>query len=108
MGNTLDLGGLFKHAQELQGRLAAVQQTMSERSVEGSAGGGMVTVRVNGALALVSVHIDPSVFESPDREMLQDLVVAAVNDAIRRAQAMMAEEMGKLTGGLGLKLPGLG
>jgi hypothetical protein len=108
MGKTLDLGGLFKHAQELQGRLAAVQQAMSERSVEGSAGGGMVTVRVNGALALVAVHIDPSVFVSPDREMLEDLVVAAVNDGIGRAQAMVAEEMGKLTGGLGLKLPGLG
>ena len=76
--------------------------------VEGSAGGGMVTVRVSGKLELQAVHIDPTLLESPDREMLQDLMVAAVNDGIRRAQALVAEEMGKLTGGLGLKLPGLG
>ena len=108
MAEKFDLGGLFKQAQELQGRLAAAQQAIGERSVDGSAGGGMVTVRVSGKLELVSVHIDPTLLESPDREMLQDLVVAAVNDGIRRAQALVAEEMGKLTGGLGLKLPGLG
>ena len=68
----------------------------------------MVTVRVSGKLELQAVQIDPSLLDSPDREMLQDLVVAAVNDGIRRAQALVAEEMGKLTGGLGLKLPGLG
>jgi nucleoid-associated protein EbfC len=108
MAEKFDLGGLFKQAQELQGRLAAAQQAIGERSVDGSAGGGMVTVRVSGKLELVSVHIDPTLLESPDRDMLQDLVVAAVNDGIRRAQALVAEEMGKLTGGLGLKLPGLG
>ena len=108
MAEKFDLGGLFKQAQELQGRLAAAQQAIGERSVEGSAGGGMVTVRVSGKLELQAVQIDPTLLESPDREMLQDLVVAAVNDGIRRAQALVAEEMGKLTGGLGLKLPGLG
>ena len=108
MAEKFDLGGLFKQAQELQGRLAAAQQAIGERSVEGSAGGGMVTVRVSGKIELQAVHIDPALLESPDREMLQDLLVAAVNDGIRRAQALVAEEMGKLTGGLGLKLPGLG
>jgi DNA-binding YbaB/EbfC family protein len=108
MAEKFDLGGLFKQAQELQGRLAAAQQAIAERSVDGSAGGGMVSVRVSGKLELLSVHIDPTLLESPDRDMLQDLVVAAVNDGIRRAQALVAEEMGKLTGGLGLKLPGLG
>ena len=62
---------------------------------------------VNGRLEVVSVAIDPSMLEQPDREMLQDLVVAAVNAAIRAAQKMMGEEMGKLTGGLGIKLPGM-
>ena len=108
MGKGFDLGGLFKQAQELQERLAAAQQAIGERSVEGSAGGGMVTVRVSGKLELQAVHVDPTLLEKPDREMLQDLIVAAVNDGIRRAQALVAEEMGKLTGGLGLKLPGLG
>jgi hypothetical protein len=108
MSKSFDLGGLFKQAQALQDRLAATQQAMAERSVEGSAGGGMVTVRVSGKLELLAVHIDPMVLETPDRELLQDLVTAAVNDGLRRAQAMVAEEMGKLTSGLGLKLPGLG
>lgn len=108
MSKGFDLGGLFKQAQELQGRLAAAQQAIGERIVDGSAGGGMVTVRVSGKLELQSVHIDPTLLESPDRDMLQDLLVAAVNDGIRRAQALVAEEMGKVTGGLGLKLPGLG
>jgi hypothetical protein len=108
MSKGFDLGGLFKQAQELQGRLAAAQQAIGERIVDGSAGGGMVTVRVSGKLELQSVHIDATLLESPDRDMLQDLLVAAVNDGIRRAQALVAEEMGKVTGGLGLKLPGLG
>jgi DNA-binding YbaB/EbfC family protein len=108
MGKGFDLGGLFQQAQELQGRLAAAQQAIGERSVDGSAGGGLVTVRVSGKLELQAVHIDPTLLESPDRDMLQDLLVAAVNDGIRRAQALVAEEMRKVTGGLGLKLPGLG
>jgi len=108
MGKGFDLGGLFKQAQELQGRLAAAQQAIGERSVEGSAGGGLVTVRVSGKLEVQAVHIDAGLLDAPDREMLQDLIVAAVNDGIRRAQALVAEEMGKVTGGLGLKLPGLG
>ena len=108
MSKSFDLGGLFKQAQELQARLTAAQQAMGERRVEGSAGGGMVTVEVSGALQVTAVRIDPSLLDAPDREMLQDLVVAATNDGIRRAQALVAEEMGKLTGGLGLKLPGLG
>jgi DNA-binding YbaB/EbfC family protein len=72
MSKGFDLGGLFKQAQELQGRLAAAQQSIGERSVDGSAGGGMVTVRVSGKLELQSVHIDPTLLESPDRDMLQE------------------------------------
>jgi len=105
MGKGFDIGGLFRQAQELQERLTNVQESLAGRTAEGSAGGGMVTAVVNGKLDLVSVRIDPSVLERPDAEMLQDLVVAAVNAAIRAARNMMEEEMSKLTGGL--KLPGM-
>jgi DNA-binding YbaB/EbfC family protein len=104
MGKGFDLGGLLQQAQE---RLASFQNEMASRTVEASAGGGMVTAVVNGKLELVSIRIEPSLLERPDREMLQDLVVAAVNEGIRAAQKMMADEMGRLTGGLGFKLPGM-
>jgi len=108
MANTFDLGGLLKQAQALQERLASAQEDLAKRTVEGSAGGGMVTAVVNGRMEVVRVQIDPTLLEAPDREMLQDLVVAAVNSGIQAAQRMMGEEMGKLSGGLGLKLPGMG
>src|SRR5262245_20903785 len=108
MANPFDLGGLLKQAQALQERLASAQEELAKHTVEGSAGGGMVTVVVNGRLEIVSIRIDPTVLRDPDREMLQDLVVAAVNAGIQAAQRMMGQEMSKLTGGLGLKLPGMG
>ena len=108
MSKGFDLGGLFRQAQQLQEKLATVQQELAERTVEASAGGGMVTAIVNGKLELVRLRIEPSLLEKPDAEMLQDLVVAAVNEGIRAAQRMLSEEMGKLTGGLGIKLPGMG
>ena len=103
-----DIGGLFRQAQELTEKLSGVQQELASRTVEASAGGGMVTAVVNGKLELVSIRIEPSLLETPDIEMLQDLVVAAVNEGIRSAQKMMSDEMGKLAPGLGFKLPGLG
>jgi DNA-binding YbaB/EbfC family protein len=108
MGKGFDLGGLFRQAQELQQKLAGVQQELANRTVEASAGGGMVTAVVNGKFELVRVRIEPSLFQNPDVEMVQDLVVAAVNEGVRAARRMIEEEMGKLTGGLGIKLPGLG
>ena len=102
------LGGLdtiMKQAQELQERLGRIQEDAAARTAEGSAGGGMVTAVVSGRLEVVSLRIDPSVLASGDLDMVQDLVVAAVNQGIRAAQAMMADEMKKLTGGL--KIPGL-
>ena len=99
------IGDLMQQAKAMQERLAAVQSEVGSRVVEASAGGGMVTAKMTGKLELVSVTIDPQVIEGGDREMLQDLVVAAVNQAVRQAQTMMAEEMSKLTGGL--KIPGL-
>ncbi len=98
-------GNIVKQAQELQERLGQVQEQAAARTVEASAGGGMVTAVVNGRLELVALRIEPEVFKSDDRDMLQDLVIAAVNQGIRRAQEMMAEEMKKVTGGL--KIPGL-
>ena len=108
MGKGFDIGGLFKQAQQLQEKLASVQEELGGRTVEASAGGGMVTAVVTGKLEVVQVRIDPSLLAAPvDADMLQDLVVAAVNEAIRAAQKMVGEEMGKLTGGLGIKLPGM-
>jgi DNA-binding YbaB/EbfC family protein len=108
MGKGFDLGGLFRQAQQLQEKIATIQQELAERTVEASAGGGMVTAVVSGKLEVVKLHIEPSLLEKPDADMLQDLIVAAVNEGIRAAQRMLSEEMGRLTGGLGIKLPGMG
>jgi DNA-binding YbaB/EbfC family protein len=99
------IGDIMKQAQELQGRLAQIQSEAGNKTVEGTSGGGMVRAVVNGRLELLQLHIDPQVAGGGDVEMLQDLVIAAVNQAIRSAQQMMASEMSKLTGGL--KIPGL-
>ena len=109
MANPFDLGklgDLVQQAKVMQERLASLQQEVGARSVEASAGGGMVKAQVNGKLEVLRVTIDPQVIDAKDREMLEDLVVAAVNAAIKKAQEMMSEEMSKLTGGL--KIPGLG
>ena len=105
MSKGLGFGNIVKQAQELQERLAKVQEAAAARTVDASAGGGMVTATVNGRLEVVRLHIEPAVLESGDVQMLEDLIIAAVNQAIRAAQQQMAEEMSKLTGGL--KIPGL-
>jgi DNA-binding YbaB/EbfC family protein len=107
MSKGFDLGGLLRQAQQLQEKLSTVQTELGARTVEATAGGGMVTAVVSGKLELVQIRIDPSLLAAPDLDMLQDLIVAAVNESIRAAQKMMADEMGKLTGGLGIKLPGM-
>jgi hypothetical protein len=94
----------------LQEKMAKMQEDLASKTVEASAGGGMVTVVVNGRQEVLSVKIDRQVVDPEDIEMLQDLVVAAVNDGLRRAQEMASAEMGKLAGGLnipGLNIPGL-
>jgi DNA-binding YbaB/EbfC family protein len=96
---------LLDQAREMQAKLAEIQQRAAERTVESTAGGGMVTAVVNGRLELVSLRIERQVVEAGDAEMLQDLIIAAVNQGIRQAQQLMAEEMSKLTGGI--KIPGL-
>jgi DNA-binding YbaB/EbfC family protein len=100
------LGNIVKQAQELQERLSQLQEQAAARTVEASAGGGMVTAVVSGRLEVVSLRIDQQVLKSGDAEMIQDLVIAAVNQGIRKAQDAVAEEMKKVTGGL--KIPGIG
>lgn len=100
-----NLGNLMKQAQQLQEKLARAQEEAASKTVEASSGGNMVTAVVNGRLEVVSLRVDPTVLEGGDVEMLQDLVIAAVNEGIRKAQQMMAETMGKVAGGL--KIPGL-
>jgi DNA-binding YbaB/EbfC family protein len=107
MSKGFDIGGILQQAQQLQERLANVQQELATRTVEASAGGGMVTATVNGKLEVVQIRIEPTLLESKDVDMLQDLVVAAINEGIRSAQRLVADEMGKVTGGLGIKLPGM-
>ena len=100
-----NMSNIMKQAQAMQEQMAKVQEQASARTVSGTAGGGIVTVTANGAMQIVSVTLDPEVVKSGDVEMLQDLVVAASNDALRKAHEMMAEEMKSVTGGL--KIPGL-
>ena len=105
MSKEMGIGNIMKQAQELQERLAKVQAEAAGKTIEASAGGGMVKATVNGRLEVVSIHIEPAVLKGGDTQMLEDLIIAAVNQGIRGAQQQMAEEMGKLTGGL--KIPGL-
>ena len=102
MGN---LGNIMKQAQAMQERLAKVQAEVATKTVQASSGGGMVSVVANGGLESVAVKIDPEVLKVNDADMLQDLVVAAVNEALRKAREMVAEEMKGVTGGL--QIPGL-
>lgn len=99
------MGNLMKQAQEMQARLAKVQEELAHKTVEGSAGGGMVQVTVNGQLALTAVKIDATVINPEEKEMLEDLVLAAINDGMRKARDMVSTEMSKITGGF--KIPGL-
>ncbi len=100
-----NMGNIMKQAQALQQQMAKIQEEAASKTIDGTAGGGMVTVTVSGAMQIVSVKIDPEVMKSGDVDMLQDLVMAATNDALRKSRDMMADEMKGLTGGLGI--PGL-
>jgi DNA-binding YbaB/EbfC family protein len=105
LGNKRMMGDLMRQAQALQERMAKLQEEAGNKTVQGSAGGGMVTVTANGRQEVLSVKLDPEILKSQDQEMLQDLIVAGVNDALKKAQAMMADEMKSVTGGL--NIPGL-
>ncbi len=104
-----NMGKLLKQAQQFQTKMAKLQEELGNETVEASAGGGMVTVVANGNQEVISIHIEPEVIDPDDGEMLQDLITAAVNDALSRAKTMMNEEMGKLTQGMNIPgMPGLG
>jgi nucleoid-associated protein EbfC len=100
-----DLGNLMKMAQDMQSRVAEAQEELARKTCEASAGGGMVTVTMNGSSEIVAITIDPEVVDPKDVAMLQDLIVAAVNQAITKVKEMTRAEMSKLTGGL--NIPGM-
>ena len=99
------IGNIMKQAQQMQRRMAELQEELEKRQVEASAGGGMVTAVVSGKQQLIDLKIEPAAVDPDDVEMLQDLVTAAVNEAIKQSQQMAQEEMAKVTGGL--NIPGL-
>jgi nucleoid-associated protein EbfC len=101
-----DFMGLMKQAAQLQAKMEALQQELDKIEVEGVAGGGVVTVKLTAKSELKAVSIDPSLFKPDEKEILEDLLVAAHADARRKAEAVMQEKMGQLTGGLPLP-PGL-
>ena len=104
-----NLGNMLKEAQKLQSRMTEMQQKLAEMEMTGAAGGGLVSVTLNGRGEMRKIKIDPSLADPAEMEILEDLIVAACNDAKAKTEAHLQEEMGKLTGGLplppGLKLP---
>ena len=100
-----DMGNIMRQAQAMQDQLARIQEQAASKIAEGSAGGGMVTVKANGAMEIVSIAINPEVLKSGEGDLLHDMVVAAANDALRKAKDLMAGEMKAVTGGM--KMPGL-
>ena len=99
------MGNLLKQAQDMQARMAKIQEELANKTVEGSAGGGMVQVTVNGQFNVTVVKIEASVINAAEKDMLEDLILAAVNDGVRKARDLVSSEMSKITGGL--KIPGL-
>ena len=105
-GNMGNMAGMMKKVQKMQAEMAKMQEELKLRTIDVSTGGGAVKVTINGEKKIQSLKIDPSAVDPADVEMLEDLVTAAVNEAITKVDDMMAQEMGKLTGGLNLP-PGL-
>ena len=99
------MGNMMKQAQQLQSKMMKLQEELADKTVESSSGGGMVKVTANGRQQILSIQVEKEVVDPDDVEMLQDLVLAAVNDALAKAQEMVSSEMSKLTGGL--NIPGL-
>ena len=104
----MDMGAILKQAQQMQADMAKVQEELKDEVVDASAGGGMVKVKVTGDLSVQSIEIDPDAVDPEDVDMLQDMVLAAVNEGIRAAQQRAESKMGGITGGLGgMGLPGM-
>jgi DNA-binding YbaB/EbfC family protein len=100
-----NFGKMMKQAQEMQAKMAKIQEELERTVFETSSGGGMVTVKMNGQQEVLGIEIDPEVFDDGDKEMLEDLIVAALNEARQKAADMAKERMTALTGGL--NIPGL-
>lgn len=101
----MDLSNIMEQAKVMQEKMAKIQEDLSKKIITGSAGGGMVQVTVNGQGEVLGVEIEKPVIDPEDKEMLQDLITAATNDAMRRAKDLSQQELGQLTGGL--NIPGL-
>lgn len=101
----MDMNFLLKNAKRFQEQMQRLQEELAKETVEAQAGGGMVTVKANGKQEIVSIEIDPEIANSGDKKMLEDLVMAAVNESIRKSQELVKDKMGALTGGI--KIPGL-
>lgn len=103
-------GDMVKQAQKIGAKMAKIQEELAKKTVTITSGGGMVTITANGQKEITEIKIDPDVINSDDKEMLEDLIQAAVNEALERVNEMTNEEMSKVTGGLnipGLNIPGL-
>ena len=100
-----NFGNIMKQAKKMQEQIGQIQQELEMKTIEAQAGGGMVRVVVNGKFNIVSIKIEKDVVNPEDIEMLQDLIAAAVNEGIRKAQEMASAEMAKITGGMGI--PGM-
>ncbi|MBW1635764.1 MAG: YbaB/EbfC family nucleoid-associated protein [Deltaproteobacteria bacterium] len=101
----MDISNIMEQARGMQEKMAKIQEDLARKTITGSSGGGMVLVTVNGQGDVISIAIEPAVIDPAEIEMLQDLIVAATNDGIRKARELGKQEMGKLTGGL--NIPGL-
>ena len=106
MGNMGNMGGMMKKVQKLQADMGKMQEELKTRTIDVSAGGGAIKVVMNGEKQIQSLIIDPAAVDPEDVEMLQDLISAAINEAMKKVDDLMASEMGKLTGGLNLP-PGM-
>jgi len=102
---SMNMNKMMKQVQEMQRQMAKAQEELAAQEIEASAGGGMVTVKVTGDLRIVSIKIDPGAVDTDDIEMLEDMVLAAANEALRSAQELASSKMSGLTGGL--NIPGL-
>lgn len=105
MGNMGNMGKMMKQVQKMQADMAKMQEELVDKTVEASSGGGMIKVIANGKQEIKSIEINPEAIDPEDIEMLQDMILAAVNEALRQSQEMVAGEMSKITGGI--NIPGL-
>lgn len=105
MGMPGNMGNMMKQVQQMQKQMQKMQEELEQKEIEATAGGGAISVKVNGKKEILSIDIDPEVVDPEDVEMLQDLMIAAINEALRKVDDMTSNEMGKLTGGM--SIPGM-